>query len=223
MREQNIFFSQKRGKRWYKKDLINYRMERSLPELQQLKKDLENREKQARELEKEERKEELRQTILVLQKFEADFLRVNEMHCRRLLTTEYQNPGAKPVGEPPVQVPRLFVGEMRILNLFLLNILDRTINKEKIKEKLQELQVPEQYRVGQIIKPPRKPSSAVIKCFNLQTSCQIQCLAITKQLTTTILKPDGTSRAGAIRVVPHEKQDFEQVAPKIHVEPSLQK
>ena len=83
-------------------------MERSLPELQQLKKDLQNRKKQARELEKEERAEELRQTILVLQKFEADFLRINEMHCRRLHETEYQNPGAKPVVEPPAQVPRLF-------------------------------------------------------------------------------------------------------------------
>ena len=44
--------------------------------------------------------------------------------------------------EPPVLTPKFFAEETQIFNFFLLNIIDKTIDKGKMKEKLENLQFP---------------------------------------------------------------------------------
>ena len=95
-------------------------------------------------------------------KFERAFKKIHQANRARLHKNEYLDPGAKPVVEPPVITPKLFVEETRILTFFLLNIIDTTIDKAKIKKKkLENQQVPEQYVINRVIRPPRKPASVV--------------------------------------------------------------
>ena len=125
-----------KGREKGKVSLIDFRMEFHLPELQELKQELRAREKVARNKNKEEKADEILETLAILVKFEKAFENIHQAHRARLHKKEYLNPGTKPVVEPPVITPKLFAGETRILKLFVLNIIDKTIDKAKIKKKL---------------------------------------------------------------------------------------
>ena len=70
---------------------------------------------------------------------------ISYMHVARQQKKEYLNPGLKPMVKPKVLVSEIFFGARRILKLFHLNIINKSITRQKLKEKLGKLQVPKQY------------------------------------------------------------------------------
>ena len=134
-----------------------------------------------------------------LDQFKANLLREREMHRRRLSSASLSRPGRKTFSPPQVKAPILFKDDLPVTKLFIYNIKDRELTKDKITE----LFTAQGVKGFHLDKVNTASGTAKVTCDNLETSCKLQCLALLDTFKWSYFS-ENKKYTGALRIRPFE-------------------
>ena len=172
----------------------------------------------AREQENRELSNQCFNSEIILSEFEPQFAELQTSHRRKLTRACLNRPGQKLYQPPTTEAPILFEDNQPVTKLFVYNIKDRTLTKEKLTELFFSHAVVN-FQVSNIC-----DKTATVSCDELEMSCKLQCLALVGKFKWSYhstnknktykgilkMRPDNSLKTGEVplrgEVAPVEKQ-----------------